>query len=109
MSAPELTATTVRVTRQHIDAGKPGDACRCAFALAVIDAIDNEGIQAWRVDVDGPGGGKDWRTTAHLDEDERSRVYAASLPRSVVDWILDFDEGEPVQPFEVQLNWELAS
>lgn len=108
----ELTATTVRVTQDHIDSGMPGDACACAFAAALTDALREQGIKPVTVHVqcaDGEGSRTGWQAVADVGSYLRPRIAVAELPGTVVDWIFAYDENEHVAPFDIELKWVLAS
>lgn len=112
MTAVELAATTVCVTQDHIDNGMPGDACACAFAAAVDDALREQGIKPVTVHVhclNGEGSRGGWVAEIGLGTYFRPRLAVAELPGTVVDWIYGYDEGEHVAPFEIRLAWVLAS
>lgn len=86
-----IIAVTVDVTREHLASGRPGDCCRCALALAVIDAI--EGAEAARVyyvsrddiraDVTLAGGGQ----------------VGLAFPPEIVPVLAAIDAHRPVAPF----------
>lgn len=114
----ELAATTVRVTRQHIDNGMPGDACACAFAAAVYDALREQGIKPGWVNVGSThdeGSRTGWQAEVNVGSYLRPRIAVAELPGTVVDWIFAYDgclagdEEKDVAPFDVELKWVLAS
>lgn len=98
------TITTVRVTQYHIDHGRKGNACNCAFALAIIDALDNEGIIIDSVWV-GSANGTRFRAEVR---DTTGETRMARLDDDIERWIGFFDDGCPVDPFEVTLTWEPA-
>lgn len=107
-----MNPTTVRVTDKHIAEGRPGDACACAFACAVIDTLFAEGEAVRNVHVGAPGGeGADdpyagWRVSVSLWNADAPGPYRALLDREAVDWIGAFDADAPVEPIEVTLTWE---
>jgi hypothetical protein len=91
MSLATIIAVTVDVTREHLANGRPGNCCRCALALAVVDAI--EGAEAARVyyvsrddiraDVTLAGGGS----------------LSLAFPPEVVPIMAAIDARRPVAPF----------
>lgn len=98
--------TIVRVTQRHIDQGKKGNACNCAFALAIIDALDNDGIIIDNVWV---GSTHDLDCLHAEVRDTAGETRVARLGDDVSRWIGEFDDGFAVEPFEVTLTWEPTS
>ena len=93
--------TVVRVTDRHIAEGKPRNECECPFALAVLEALAAEGMKVAAVDVD-------YFDVFVVQEDETGcRRYRATLPAEAAEFVDNFDDGDPVVPFEVELTWEL--
>lgn len=77
----------ITVTREDIDAGRKRDPYDCAVAKALRRAgVAHYGVAGTLVLV--------------KDRDQRRSVV---LPAAVQEWIVDFDWGVPVQPFEFDL------
>ena len=79
----------INVRQEHIDSGEPEDAESCAITLALCDAFP----EAENISVDG----------------EIASIHGMNdieLPYEVQDFILEFDKGEWVQPFEFELEIE---
>ena len=91
MSLATVIAVTIPVTHEHLANGRPGNCCRCALALAVIDAIeDAEAARVWyvsagdiRADVTLAGGGS----------------LSLAFPPELVPILTDIDGSWPVAPF----------
>lgn len=81
----------VNVTKTYIDAGVPRDCDRCPVALAVL------GEHAIPVMV-GP-----FRMARRADTWTEARPSEVDLPQRAVDWIRDFDNGIPVEPFSFEV------
>lgn len=103
--------TTVRVTEKHIAEGHPDNACACAFALAVFEALAVEGKAVRNIHVGAPGTMGDpyteWRVRVTLYDGPYP--ITAGLDREAVDWIVLFDNSQPTEPFETTLTWENES
>jgi hypothetical protein len=86
---------TINVTQQDIDAGKPGDNCKCPIALAFIRAFGWVPDDDHLIDV--------FYTTAHvLDGHPRQVSGVWELPGEATLFIRTFDhpdDRENVQPF----------
>lgn len=76
----------VKVTQDDIDKGKRKRACFCPVALAL--------------NRDAPRGG--WSVSDIMLVDGDGNLYAA--PINVSSFVMDFDRGLSVQPFEFELN-----
>src|SRR5258708_845072 len=98
--------TTVRVTQQHIDRGEMGNACNCAFALAVIDALDYDGVIIDSVWVGSANSGDRLRAEVR---DTTGETRIAWLDDDLKRCIGEFDDDRTVEPIEVTLTWEPAS
>ncbi len=81
---------TIHVTQAHIDAGIRSECRLCPIALALQAAISRDvQVMSGSFLVFGGGG------------------YVASLhalPEEVSVFIINFDEGSPVQPFSFEVN-----
>lgn len=84
----------IQVTQYHIDKGVPEDDRRCPVALAIQDA----GLPDVRVGQN--------RDTIEV----YGNMYAGTspYPGAVADFVRAFEHGEPVEPFEFQLDLEAA-
>jgi hypothetical protein len=93
----------VRVLDRHIAEGKPRSECECPVALAVIEALAADGVtaEAGTVEVD-------YYDVFVVDGETGGRRYRATLPAEAADFVDNFDDGDPVVPFEVELTWELT-
>jgi hypothetical protein len=96
--------TVIRVTDRHIAEGKPRSECECPLALAVIEALAADGViaEAGTVEVD-------YYDVFVVDGETGCRRYRATLPAEAADFVDDFDDGDPVVPFEVELAWEITA
>lgn len=106
--------TTVRVTEKCIAEGRPGNSCLCAFALAVCEALADDGAAVRVVSIGAPGGDMahpydGWRVQLGLYEGGGTKWLRAELGREAIDWIGLFDDSRAVEPIEVTLTWEPAS
>lgn len=83
-----MASVQINVTQDHIKRGKPGSACTCAVALAIIYATGKWG----NVTVSDVG--------IHI-----AGYEPVKTPAHVADWIVRFDSGQPVEPisFEIEL------
>ena len=80
----------IKVTPEHINKGIGRHCLYCPMALAMRDAgLDVEVIQSGRVSIRPEG----WLSP-----------YLARLPKVACDFIIDFDCGESVGPFEFELE-----
>jgi hypothetical protein len=110
-----MSATTVRVLPDHITAGRPGNACDCAFALAVREALAAEGkaVKNIHVGADDVGDPASWcvRVTLYdaIGPDVSGTGLIAAITPETVAWIVAFDACRDVEPIEVALTWEPAS
>ena len=85
MNAPK----TIRVTAEHIAQGWRGSACNCPIALALKDEWPGA-----EVEVSGP----DIEVSA-------DRLWLAQCDDTAMDFIVRFDAGADVQPFEFDVEW----
>jgi hypothetical protein len=99
-----VNTTTVRVTAKHIADGKPGDACTCALALAIGDALREQGTDAARIEVSDPSTGE-WTAEVEQHDEAGMRVFSAHLDDDAAGWVQAFDANELVEPFETELTW----
>lgn len=81
----------IKVTQEHIDKGIPEDTMACPIALALYDA----GFKGYDVDIITA---TDKACAKRLDSKE------IILPNICRDFILDFDHGGLVQPFEFEFT-----
>ena len=84
---------TVRVEQRHIDEGVPNEPGMCPVALAI------KGQPGCRRVLVGHCGG-------HVYFENFRPPASFHLPKKVSKFILDFDEGEDVEPFEFKMNLE---
>lgn len=87
---PTFVKRHVVVTQEHIDKGKRCDGVRCPIALA-LDPIDGISVDTEEICLHGMG---------YSGTDPK-------LPAEAVEFISAFDEGEPVQPFEFDIDWPI--
>jgi hypothetical protein len=78
----------ITVTQKHIDEGQRGSPTQDPIAFAMIDA----GLEHPHAGV----------TYLSWVEDDRKRF--AKAPQEVYDFMLDFDNGRPVLPFEFEVE-----
>lgn len=77
----------IKVTQEHIDKGVTLDNCLCPVALACKDAgLEQPRVDAFTVYVLG------------------KHPYLYSLPRTARIFIANFDDHEPVHPFEFEIE-----
>ena len=77
----------VKVEQSHIDSGVAVSACRCPIANALRDATGEQDISVcskWFV-IDG--------------------YTVRDIPPEASAFVHGFDLGNPVEPFEFELNW----
>ena len=77
----------VQVKQAHIDAGIPRHASYCPIALALKEQT-----------------GELWTVTDDVAYPDKLTAPLGELPVQVREFILAFDTGEPVQPFEFELE-----
>jgi hypothetical protein len=82
--------TVITVTADHIAHGRPGSGRECAIALALWEAFP---------DAEDIGVG-DFATVLVGDEPE----MATLLPEQAREFVRDFDDGQPVEPFTFDLD-----
>ena len=85
--------TLVRVTSEHIKHGEPDDCGKCPVALALLDAIP-------------------YATDVAVDHDELTvwvpgHMWQASTPPAAQLFIAEFDNFEPVAPFDFTVTWRV--
>lgn len=90
---------TVQVTQEHISKGKPNDVTACPVALALIDALSGTDLAACKVSV-GAVMAAVYPNGIYADERLRATVSGAAQA-----FILSFDNDEPVEPFECELEF----
>lgn len=91
MSLATVVAVTVPVTAEHLANGIPGNCCRCALALAVIDAIEDAvAARVWYVSA------SDIRADVTLAGEGRVTL---AFPPEIVPVLADIDGRWPVAPF----------
>jgi len=76
----------IKVTQRHIDTAYPGECDSCPVALAIRDAVDGRPVSVFYGSI----------------------VIGKSdcfMPDEVYDFVLDFDAGAPVEPFEFDLDY----
>lgn len=82
------------VTQDHIDRGERSDCASCPVALAFWEAFPGAThvvVMPWGV---------------ALYQDQRVLAYGF-FPRTVTDWIVDYDAHVTVQPFECDVDIEV--
>lgn len=78
---------TIEVTKQHIEEALPNESSHCMVAEAIKTSLP--GVQAVSVDIQ----------TIRWSDPELGYRYTYVTPKSVVNAIIDFDEGIKPQPF----------
>lgn len=79
----------IQVTQQHIDEGQRGSSTRDPIAFAMEDAGCLQ-----------PHAG-----VTHLSwQDVNHKRHSVAVPRMVYDFMLDFDNGRGVEPFEFEVG-----
>ena len=79
----------ISVTQQYIDEGQRGSSTRDPIAFAMSDA----------------GCLRPHAGVTHLSwQDEKHNRYSVEVPRVVYEFMLDFDNGRPVRPFDFDLE-----
>jgi hypothetical protein len=105
-----VNVTTVRVTEENIAKGDACNSRRCPIALAVLDALADQGAIVAVVSVDS----YDVMVALHEKDDTGlSRRYRADLDYQghrfveTFDEPLDSDKRDPavIVPFEMELTW----
>ena len=86
-----LSVVRVRVTAADIAAGRPSDACSCPVALAVQRATGDPTVDVCGVVAAGS-------LRAHFG------LRGVDLPLAAVNFVSAFDRGDPVTPFEFDLD-----
>ena len=80
----------VKVDNVHINTGKPGDANSCAIALAMKDA----GCMMVKVT----------HHSIYYGNEEIMEIVAVPIPDKVLEFVVNFDNGYRVYPFEFELG-----
>jgi hypothetical protein len=88
-----VTATVINVTAEHIANGKRGECEFCPVALAFQAALDLGPFASIDVLI-----GCATITTG-------GRSIAVSLPEDADQFIVNFDDGEPVEPFSFTVDY----
>ena len=91
MSAP-IRLVHVSVTAEDIAQGQPQSYCRCPVALALTRAADSRWVEVIADE-------------ARFARRGRYMAETASLPSVVQRFIDAFDRGQPVEPFEFDLEF----
>lgn len=86
----------VKVTQDHINKGKPKSNCDCAIALAIRSMLPTVVVPYGLSRV-----GVYYRWARVFSS--RGWVYP-DLPREAQDFIIKFDSGQSVSPFEFELE-----
>lgn len=81
----------ITVTQQHIDEGQRGSSTRDPIAFAMADA----GLE------------RPYAGVNHLSWHEDDRKMFVKVPKEVYNFMLDFDNGKMVKPFEFQIMDEI--
>ena len=97
MKPPAGTEIPFPVTRQHIDGGAPGQACECAVALAILDALRVSDLTpaADSVSVVPADDGPHVNVRAWITPGDWLRL---TLGEDGYRFLEAFDAGQPVQP-----------
>jgi hypothetical protein len=80
----------ITVTQQHIDEGQRGSTTRDPISFAMADA-----------GLEHPHAG-----VTYLSWQSKDYKRSVEIPREVYDFMADFDNGRPVQPFTFELESE---
>jgi hypothetical protein len=88
---PEPIRITVEVTRAMIRRGKQKNCRECPVAIAVSKATRMPFVNA------GPLG-------IYVGEDPYNLNHMAWTPPEVWDWMTNFDNGRPVEPFSFEID-----
>ncbi len=81
----------VKVTRNHIRAGTPGECCACPVALALDDAFPDFHFDVYMQTAKVYPQGEHWT--------HNSPTASLNLPLAVSRFIRRFDSGRPCRPF----------
>ena len=82
---------TVHVTAGHIANGRPEDPCACPIALAIKEQYAPDDIYVSTGSISMRHRGCDLEARLHIDGGR---------------FIYNFDHGQPVEPFDLDLAWE---
>ena len=102
----------IKITEKHIKNGIPQDECNCPIALAVQDAVemsfcDDHDVEKANVIVTVHD--DDINVHHHNNNAEMEHMFCVS-PEDKKDWIIisdfifGFDNGDDVEPFEVEME-----
>jgi hypothetical protein len=86
--------TKVKVTQEHLDAGKQFSCEECAVSLAIKEAFAKEKVIGCRA------------STRYVAIFFLKQTICCEFPPEVSKFIRKFDKGEQVEPFEFELIWE---
>ena len=78
----------IQVTQQHIDFGLRGSCSSDPLSLAMLDA----------------GLSEPWVSPAYFRWKKDGKTYFHPIPENVVEFIIDFDNGKEVRPFEFEVE-----
>jgi hypothetical protein len=86
----QVKTIKVVVTQEHIDKGERGDCYSCAVSLALRDSdIPEARMGLWSIFLHGK-----------FDDDKNT----IDAPPQVKQFVRDFDQKRPVQPFEFEIE-----
>lgn len=98
---------TIHVTAQHIKDGKRNDCCICPVALAMKDAgfptamVGTERLHPYTGLPALP-----YELHKRMEKILTMQLEGILSPRTVVNFVLDFDAGKQVEPFSFELDAE---
>ena len=96
----------VRVRQDDINAGCH-NAIGCAWNRAAVRAIKRR-FRRWEIRNIGTSH-RDTDIAQRLPDDYLGRKFRCMHPHEVVDWIGHFDNGDKVEPFEVEATFSLRT
>ena len=79
----------VKVTQKHIDSAEHGKPCFCPIALAIKDLKKYEEVEVYS-------------DNARVAKKAGGDLKFVPLPPEAQTFIMEFDEGNPVEPFEFE-------
>lgn len=79
----------IRVRQEHIDKGVCNSPWECPIALAAQEAIGTDELSVWPYLLTWCAG---------------ELVHEADMPRPAREFIENFDDGRPVEPFEFEIE-----
>lgn len=94
---PSTFKLTLKVTLELIEAGVPCDPDRCPLALAGKRETEMD----FQVGVT--------RASIYRSDEYWKLLYSARLPWPAVEWISHYDDGDPVEPAEFELEFKHAN